>query len=57
MIDCSHWYGLKFPDLDTPHWLPYLTEVELGQASPKLTMEQDHSRQAVDSPRPARMAV
>lgn len=36
--DTPHWYGLKFPDLDCPHWLPYLTAEELGRDSPKLAL-------------------
>lgn len=37
--DTLHWYGLKFPDLDVPHQVPFLTAEELGQATPKLTIE------------------
>jgi hypothetical protein len=37
--DCSHWFGMKFPDLDCPNWLPYLTADQLGQEEPKLTID------------------
>jgi hypothetical protein len=37
--DTPHWYGLKFADLDVPHQLPFLTEAELAQATPKITID------------------
>lgn len=37
-MDCIHWYGLKFNDLDTPAWLPFCTAEVLGQEAPKLTL-------------------
>jgi hypothetical protein len=37
--DTPHWFGLKFPGLDVPHQLPFLTEDDLGQLVPKITIE------------------
>lgn len=25
------WFGIRFPDIDTPHWLPYLEAEVLGE--------------------------
>lgn len=36
--DALHWYGIPFTDLDSRHWLPYMTAEKLGQGSPKLTL-------------------
>ena len=36
--DASSWFGIPFEDLDCRHWLPALTEVELGQTNQKLTI-------------------
>ena len=36
--ETPRWLGLKFSDLDVPRQLPYLTEAELNQATPKLTI-------------------
>jgi hypothetical protein len=37
--DTPHWFGLNFPDLDVTHQLPFLTEDELNQPTPKITID------------------
>jgi len=37
---CHPWFGVKFSDLDCPHWLPYLDPEVLGQdPARKLTLD------------------
>ena len=38
-IDTPAWFGIPFPDLDCPAWLPYLPPETIGQESPKLTLD------------------
>ncbi len=38
-MEKTSWYGIPFTDLDCVHWLPYLTEDELGQDGRKLTVD------------------
>lgn len=39
MHECSHWFGVKFTDLDVEGWLPFLDAATIGiPAERKLTL-------------------